>query len=334
MRALLIVTALTLVACRGGDPADPDGGDDAPDAAAGIGCSLTEPRATATEVFIGPTGLQTRLAGYIDSAQDSLWIQMYLFTVDELADRVVAAHDRGVEVRVLLDPDHEGNPDVRGQFTGAGVPVRDASSMFEFSHAKYLVIDGDTAVIMSANFNYGATTSERNYGAVVTDPEDLADLVAIFDSDWTQQGFANLDCTRLLVSPVNSRMRVLQLVNAATDRLDLSVIYLSDSSVRTAVIQAHDRGVAVRVLLADTADFPDNIDTVTTLEGQGVPVRVVTSVDLHAKLILADGVALIGSQNMSSTSLSDNREVGVAVTDPGPVATIQAQFDADWAAGN
>lgn len=334
MRALLILTALFAIACRGSDPADPDGGaDDAPDAS-GVGCTPTEPRATATQVFVGPSGLEQRIAGYIDSAQDSLWIQMYLFTVDELADRVVAAHNRGVEVRVLLDPDHDGNPDVRGQFTAAGVPVRDASSMFPFSHAKYLVIDGDTAVVMSSNLNYGAMDSERNYGAVITDPDDLADLIAIFDSDWTQQGFADLGCTRLVVSPVNARMRVLQLINGATDRLDLSVIYLSDSSVRTAVIQAHDRGVQVRVVLADTADFPDNLDTITTLEGQGVEVRVLTSVDLHAKLILVDGVALIGSQNMSTTSLTDNREVGVAVTDSAAVSTIQTQFDADWAAAN
>jgi phosphatidylserine/phosphatidylglycerophosphate/cardiolipin synthase-like enzyme len=63
-----------------------------------------------------------------------------------------------------------------------------------------------------------------------------------------------------------------------------------------------------------------------------VPVRFLTSVDLHAKLVIADGVALVGSQNLSPTSLSDNREVGVLVTESGPVATLQAQLDADWAA--
>jgi phosphatidylserine/phosphatidylglycerophosphate/cardiolipin synthase-like enzyme len=324
--------SLALAACRGPSGDDPDGGGGDDVDGGGIGCEADDPRTPATEVFVGPTGLEARLAGFIDSATDSLDVMMYLFTVDALADRVIAARQRGVDVRVLLDPDHEGNPDVRGQLTGAGVPVRDAPARFEFAHAKYLLIDGDTAVILSANFNYGALDVERNYGAVVEDADDVADLAAVFDADWNGAADPDLDCTRLIVSPVNARSRVLALATGAQETLDLSVIYLSDSSVRTAVIQAHDRGVAVRVILADPADFPDNFATAETLRNQGVEVRFLRTLDLHAKLILADGVGLVGSQNLSSTSLSDNREVGVLVTEPGPVATLENQLDADWAA--
>jgi phosphatidylserine/phosphatidylglycerophosphate/cardiolipin synthase-like enzyme len=187
-------------------------------------------------------------------------------------------------------------------------------------------------VITSANFNYGAMDVERNYGAVVTDPDDVADLAAVFDADWAGAADPDLDCTRLIVSPVNARSRVLALATGAQDTLDLSVIYLSDSSVRTAVIQAEGRGVAVRVILADPADFPDNFTTAETLRNQGVEVRFLRTLDLHAKLILADGVGFVGSQNLSSTSLSDNREVGVLVTEAGPFATLSNQLDADWAA--
>lgn len=333
VRAAALAALILTAACAGGGDGDPDAATaDAGVDASEVGCSATDPRAPATEVFVAPTGFEARMAGYIDGATDSLWIQMYLFTVDELVDRVVAAHQRGVEVRVLLDPDHDGNPDARGDLIAAGVPVRDAPSTFEFAHAKYLIIDGDTAVIMSANFNYGALDLERNYGAVTRDPDDIADLEAIFDSDWTQQGFADLDCTRLVVSPVNARQRVLQLVNSADATLDISAIYLADSSVRSAVIMAHDRGALVRVILADPTDFSENYDTATTLENQGITVRSLRTVDLHAKLIVADGVALVGSHNLSTTSLTANREVGLLVTEAAPVATIQAQFDADWAA--
>jgi len=322
---------LSLAACRGDDTSS---GDDAPDASTEIGCEADDPRTPATQVFIGPTGLEARITQFIDGASDTLDVQMYLFTIDEIAARVIAADQRGVAVRVLLDPDHEGNDDVRGALQAAGVPWMDAPSGFEFSHAKYLIRDGAQAIVMSANLNYGAVDNERNYGTVLSDPEDLADLQAIFDSDWTRQGFADLDCTRLIVSPVNARQRVLQLINAADDTLDLSVIYLSDSSVRTAVIMAADRGASVRVLLGDPVAFDDNVSTATTLANQGIPVRYVgSSVFLHAKLIISDGVALVGSQNLSSTSLTDNREVGVLVTEPSAVATIQAQLDADWATG-
>jgi phosphatidylserine/phosphatidylglycerophosphate/cardiolipin synthase-like enzyme len=330
-RAGAAAVALALAACGGG-------GDAAPDAAVGAdagdepGCRATDPRAPQTGVFIGPSGLEARLADYIDAAQRSLWLQMYLFTVDELADRVIAAHQRGVEVRVLLDPDHEGNPDVRARLSAAGVPVRDAPAQFEFSHAKYLLLDGERAVIASANFNYGAITEERNYGAVTDDPADVADLAAVFDSDWTQQGFADLDCTRLLVSPVNSRMRLLQLIGGAAQSLEVAVPYITDSSIRTAIIEAHQRGVEVRVLLEEPAEFADNAATLATLANQGISARVAGALSLHAKLLVADGVAFVGSQNLSPTSLTDNREVGLLVTEPGPAGTISAQFEADWAA--
>ena len=332
-----LVLALLLAACRGsgGDdaPSDDDGGDDdAPAIDAGVGCEPTDPRTPATTTFVGPTGLQTRFAGFIDAAQTSLDVQMYLFTVDALADRVIAAKNRGVAVRVLLDPDHEGNVDVRDRLAAGGVTVRNAPARFEFSHAKYLIVDGERAVIASANFNFGAFDSERNYGVVDDDPDDIADLQAIFDADWNGAADPDLACTRLVVSPINARARILALIASADETLDISVIYMSDSTVRTAVIQAKQRGAAVRVILADPQDFAENQTTAATFANQEIETRFATSFDLHAKLIVADGIAFVGSENLSPTSLGSNREVGVLVTEAAATAAITSQFDADWAA--
>ncbi|MEQ9324311.1 MAG: phospholipase D-like domain-containing protein [Polyangiaceae bacterium] len=54
---------------------------------------------------------------------------------------------------------------------------------------------------------------------------------------------------------------------------------------------------------------------------------------MHAKLVMADRVPFVGSQNLSTNALENNREIGVVVTEPAPAATIAAQFEADWAAG-
>jgi len=52
---------------------------------------------------------------------------------------------------------------------------------------------------------------------------------------------------------------------------------------------------------------------------------------LHAKLLIADGVAFVGSENMSTTSMTQNREMGALVFEPDQAAVIQNQFNADWA---
>jgi phosphatidylserine/phosphatidylglycerophosphate/cardiolipin synthase-like enzyme len=332
---LVVAVAAVTTGCGGGGGTADDTGDDTgtPDAATDC-LTPTSPRSAPPELYIGPTGLETRMIGFIDSAQTSLDLQMYLFTTDSIADAVIAAKQRGVAVRVVLDPDHEGNPDVRARLQGAGVMTRDAPGSYPYSHAKYMILDGDRVVIQSANFNYTSMANERNYGILDRDAQDVADLQKVFDTDWTgveAPPQPDLTCSRLIVTPINARSRVVQLIASATATLDVEVIYLSDTNIRNAVLEAHGRGVAVRVLLASVDDYPDNIDAITLLQGEGVPVKVATSLDIHAKLVVADGVVFVGSQNMSTSALTQNREVGALVFEPTPAGIAIAQFATDWA---
>jgi phosphatidylserine/phosphatidylglycerophosphate/cardiolipin synthase-like enzyme len=324
------VGALLAAGCRPEIAVDIDG-NPAPDAPDGLGCTTLSPRAVAPETFIGPIGLEARMLDMIDGAQSSLDIHMYLFTVTTIAHRIVSAKNRGITVRVLLDPDHEGNRNVTPILTSGGVNWKLAPTLYTFAHAKYVIVDRSAAVIMSMNWNIDAMRSERNYGIVDRDPEDVADVQAIFDQDWamatgqTAQP-ADLDCTRLVVSPNNAKQRLLEHIGSATQTLDLELMYLSETSIRDAVGSAQMRGVTVRALLSDASG-----NEVAYLQNLGIPVRVAESFYVHSKLIIADDVAFVGSENMSFTSLTKNREVGALVFEPSAFAPIQAQFDTDWA---
>ncbi len=340
---MTILIGVGLVGCRpGGDGHDDGTGDDAADAGVdapdGVGCTALAPRTVAPEAFVGPTGLQARLTTLIDSARSTLDVQMYLFTVRPLADRIVAAKGRGVAVRVILDPDEAGNAAVMPTLSSGQIAVRNATPLYPFSHAKYLVIDGSTAVIMSMNFNADAMSRERNYGIVDKDPEDVADLRAIFEMDWAAAGNeparpADLTCTRLVVAPNNARQRIIELVNSASSTLEVEALYVTETTVRNAIGAAKGRGVDVRVILEDSSDQPQNADTLTYLRTMAIPVHdVTTQFYLHAKLIIADGVAFVGSENFSISGLTKNREVGAIVFEPAAAAVMTQQFDADWAA--
>ncbi len=124
---LAVALASGLLGCRAGGGGET--GDDAPpiDAAVdapGPGCWALSPRTVAPETFVGPTGLQNRLFALIDGAQTKLDVSMYLFTATAIADRLIAAKNRGVAVRVLFDPDHLGNANVRTRLTNVGVNDR------------------------------------------------------------------------------------------------------------------------------------------------------------------------------------------------------------------
>jgi phosphatidylserine/phosphatidylglycerophosphate/cardiolipin synthase-like enzyme len=333
LRHAAIAAAIGVLVCAGCRPetaVDIDGSV-TPDAPDGIGCTALSPRSVAPETFIGPSGLEARMFDMLDGAQSSIDIHMYLFTVTAIAHRIVAARNRGVAVRVLLDPDHEGNRNVTPILTSGGVNWKLAPTLYTFAHAKFVIVDRDAAVIMSMNWNVDAMRSERNYGIVDRDPEDVADVQAIFDQDWAMATGepaqpADLACTRLVVSPNNAKQRLLEHIGSATQTLDLELMYLSETSIRNAVGAAKMRGVTVRALLSDATG-----DEVTYLQNLGIPVRVAESFQLHSKLIIADEVAFVGSQNMSFTSLTRNREVGALVFEPSAFAPIQTQFDTDWA---
>ncbi len=329
-----VLIALCLVACRAEDNAagDVDAAVVGPDAPDGVGCTALTPRSVPVESFIGPTGLEARIGAMLDGAKSSIDMQMYLFTVDALADKVIAAKNRGIKVRVLLDPEHEGNMNVTPAFTSGGVNWKPAPTIYSFAHAKYLIIDNSQAVIMSMNLNVDAMKSERNYGIIDRDPEDIADLQSVFEQDWALSSGdvskpANLACTRLIISPNNSKNRLIEHINSATTTLELEVMYISEVSVRDAIAAAKNRGVNVRIIVNEPTD-----DNVVYLKGLGIPIKKPAGFLLHAKLIVADSVAFVGSENMSFTSLAKNREAGALVFEPSAFMPIKTQFESDWTA--
>jgi phosphatidylserine/phosphatidylglycerophosphate/cardiolipin synthase-like enzyme len=301
------------------------------------GCTPLAPRTAAPQLFVGPDAWEQNIEAAIDSATTTLDIQMYLFTVTDIATHVISAKQRGVAVRVLMDStEAPNNAAVTAKLTAAGVPNHLDPTKFAFAHAKYMIVDRERAVVLSGNFNVAATVTtvgvgERNYGFIDKDPDDVADLQTIYNADWANGDEPDLSCTRLLVSPINSEQRVLDHINSAMHTLDIEVLYLDQTDVRAAIVAAHKRGVAVRIMLSDPAKNPQNTATQTYFTNQGIATRILLAHYLHTKMIQADGVAMVGSENMSQTSLTMNREVGALIFETTPAALVHATYETDWA---
>jgi cardiolipin synthase A/B len=313
-------TTTTSSGTAGGGPVEPES------------CDPYHPRAVAPELIIGPKELGPKVIAAINAAQKSIDVSMYEFDAQTIIDALGAAQKRGVKVRVLLDMTQPGNDVTKSKLAALGVEAKASPKAFVYTHAKTMLIDGARAVVLSANFNGYSLGGERNYGVIDTAADDVADLAAIFATDWSGAPL-DLKCTRLLVSPVNARSRILGLINGAKKSLDFTSMYITDSAVLSAIKARAAAGVPVRVLLADPAWMTQNTATAADLQKSGVATKFFKKLDLHAKLIVADGAAFVGSENLSFNSLDKNREVGVLVTETAPFAAIRAQVEADWAAG-
>ncbi len=333
------VSALISIAylgCASAPAVDPD-----PDAAASAVdsppaadfCSATDPRSTPVEVVATPEAGEAPYLEALDGATSSIRVQVYLMGYGGILDRLKAKAEAGLDVRVILDQSKiDTNQKYADLLVASGAQVKWSDPDFTFTHSKYFVVDDRVAVMSTGNYSKSfSIEKERNFVAIDRDPADLVDLVALFEADWAATAPA-MACTRLIISPINARQRILDLIAGAQTTLTIESMQFADTDVREAVAARIAAGVDVRVLLADASWIDANASAATFLGNLGVTPKWIPH--LHTKAIVVDGVrAYIGSENLSYTSLNKNREVGVIVVEPSSIAPISATFETDWAAG-
>ena len=110
--------------------------------------------------------VESLLTETIASAKVQILVQAYLLTSNKIADSLIKARQRGVDVRVLADArQHEDNPASQlDLLTQNEIPVW-LKTRYRSAHNKILVIDAGTAkpVIVSGSYNF--TWSAQNMNA-------------------------------------------------------------------------------------------------------------------------------------------------------------------------
>ena len=285
-------------------------------------------------LFVQPEDGRAPLLDEIAAARSSVAVAIYLLSDEETIAALEGATARGVSVRVLLE-EHPfggaGNQDeIFARLQAAGIDVRWSNPAFRFSHIKTAVVDDEVAVIMNQNLTTAAFDQNRELNVLTTRPADVAHAAAIFAADWERA--AEPAPGPLVVSPTNARSELLALIAGAERNLDVYAEVIRDPEFVAALSDAVARGVAVRVVMSGGEER--QLVELRQLATAGVAVRLVSSPYIHAKLFLADGErAFVGSQNMTATSLDQNRELGLVIDEPGAVERIGRVFAADFGSG-
>jgi cardiolipin synthase len=144
-----------------------------------------EPDLSAALLVWSPVNSRQRLESLVDSALVSLDVQHTSLLDERLIDRLAAAAQRGVRVRVttpaILDPSEMEFEPIK-KLAAAGVGLRFLDT--PYVHAKALVVDGQTAMIGSQNLTANSLENNRELGIVFDDVAAVNRLARVFLQDW------------------------------------------------------------------------------------------------------------------------------------------------------
>ena len=288
-------------------------------------------------LFVLPDDGYAPVINAIKAAQKSIRLVVYLLLDDDVVDALIAAHKRGVDVRVMVEPDPMGgggSQDDVAKLKAAGVQTRDSNPTFRYTHQKTFIIDERTALIMTLNLTRSSFTRNREYGIIDTDPAHVAEIVRVFDTDW-QREKPQVSQSDLVWSPDNARERLLQLLRSAQSAVDIQIEGFSDNEFEDTLAALARRGVRVRLLLPTLEDGDSRLRELDWIVARGVKLRRLDQPLQHTKMVLVDGKrGWVGSQNFSSNALENNRELGIFLTDASILRRLGEVFERDWNKGD
>lgn len=113
-----------------------------------------------TRVYFTPgTDCEDNISASIDASRKTIDVAVYSITNDKIVNSLIAAHNRGVHVRVISDKlQSAGRASLIGRIRDAGIPVV-LNTKHKIMHNKFAIFDGKEVENGSYNWTSSATNS-------------------------------------------------------------------------------------------------------------------------------------------------------------------------------
>jgi len=311
--------------------------------------------AYSTGVDAVQTNIAEKMIERINAATSSIDFCFFAFTRDDVADALIAAHQRGVAVQVIYE---EFDP-VINRLVVAGIPVvTDPDEEHENTHNKFAIFDAgdgdetnDVVWTGSWNASYSATNLNAENVVVIHDAALAATYTIEFDEMWggTFSNHKEDNTPHLFLiggrrveqymSPSDDvRDKITAVIEGTADDLLFAIYGFTDQTISAAMVDRIDQGVTVRgVFDADNADYEYSqypvlldagADVVKDDVEQGGDDQILHHKYIISDLFGSDPTVETGSYNWSYTAATYKDENIVIIHD----ATIANIFFQEWMA--
>jgi phosphatidylserine/phosphatidylglycerophosphate/cardiolipin synthase-like enzyme len=289
-------------------------------------------------------GPDAAVAASIDAAEESIDMAMYELNLWSIRDALLRADTRGVTVRMVMEKESLGAPEVAA-LSAAGIPVvgdTDEGLM----HDKFVIVDG--GLVWTGSMNLTVTDAYFNNNNLLRmTSEDLGrayteEFDEMFVAGWFGPLSTPGDGTRTedgrveaFFSPDDGvARRLIELLGQARSSLEVMAFAFTSEAIADAIVDRAEAGVRVRIVLDE--DQAANLGSqYQRLVEAGLDVRLDGNPNkMHHKVILVDGqVVVTGSYNFSRSAEEFNDENLVIVRDADVAAAYQEEFERVYGEG-
>ena len=296
--------------------------------------------------------IEGRLIDKINAAQTSIHIASFEFDLTPVAEALIAAKARGVDVRWVTDDEFGIESDEEpghGQFAlmeDAGIEVR-ADTRSALMHNKFWIFDNELLWTGSTNITQNGIFKQDNNTIVI----QSAELSAIYEREFQEmwggefgptstsqlaQQSTNVDGSLIKVIFTSEdpalEDAIIPVVNSATRTIRFLAFSFTDFPLANAMIIRSQNGVDVAGVFDKTQSGGQGAEIGTLLCAQ-VPVRQDGNPQfMHNKTIVVDERYVItGSLNYSTSAETSNDENVIIIDNPDIAKLYMQDFERVWA---
>jgi len=276
----------------------------------------------------------------INAAKKSLQVKMFVFSDPGLLNVVIAAHQRGVKVRVMLNAarrdGEDDNENVRKALEQAGIEVKDSNPGFGITHEKSMVVDEEIAYVKSLNWVTQNLIETRDYAISTTHPHGVREVIDCFDADWNRQEFKPGLSAHLIWCPANGRERIARFIDEVKHTLFIQNERFQDTVIIERLVRARERGVKIHLMTRPPHSLKkekiiEGVGGLRIMDDVGIKIHKLKHLKLHGKMLLADNLrAIVGSINLAPGSFDDRRELAIELHDEDIVDRLLSVARHDW----
>jgi phosphatidylserine/phosphatidylglycerophosphate/cardiolipin synthase-like enzyme len=292
-----------------------------------------------------------RLVEKINASQTSIHIASFEFDLTPVAEALIAARQRGVDVRWVTDDEHGLESDEEpghGQFAmlqEAGIEVR-SDTRSALMHNKFWIFDGQIVWTGSTNITENGIFKQDNNVIVIQSPELAAIYEMEFQEMWNgefgprstsqieqQSAVVNGSPIQVVFTSEDKAIAesIIPVVTSATQSIRFLAFSFTDFPLADAMIQRAGSGVDVAGVFELVGSSTDSAELRTLYCGQ-VPVRRDGNPSfMHNKVIVVDERYVItGSLNFSTNAETNNDENVIIIDSPDIAMLYMQDFDRVW----